>query len=215
MTDSSRLSPVLEDGRWNAWLAWLLLAVLLALLAEYILLTEYLRAGLVVVVVSLGLLPPLAFLDWRVTLPWELLGLVVLPVGLPAVVSADPLELVAAYLSVAAVALVLAVELDVFTGVQMTESFAVAFVVIATVAASGIWAVAQWLSDLYVGTTYILDPTLDTEAVHNALMWDFVAATVAGLLAGLIFSWYFRRLARLEDRLPEIVEDYTELDLDQ
>jgi hypothetical protein len=32
------------------------------------------------------------------------------------------------------------------------------------------------------------------EAVIEAeLMWDFVAATLAGLLAGLLFEYYFRR----------------------
>jgi hypothetical protein len=34
-------------------------------------------------------------------------------------------------------------------------------------------------------------------------MWDFVAATVAGVFAGVLFEYYFRRRARLRRRIPE------------
>jgi cyanophycinase-like exopeptidase len=38
-------------------------------------------------------------------------------------------------------------------------------------------------------------------------MWDFVAATGAGVLAGVVFDRYFRRRARVERRLPDEVEE--------
>ncbi|TKX56791.1 hypothetical protein EXE48_18290, partial [Halorubrum sp. ASP1] len=41
-------------------------------------------------------------------------------------------------------------------------------------------------------------------------MWDFVAATVAGLLAGLLFEYYFRRRAGSRERLPEEVAEMAE-----
>jgi len=102
---------------------------------------------------------------------------------------------VATYLSVAALALVVAVELHVFTPVEMTYWFAVLFVVVATIATAGVWAVVQWLSDIYLGTTFIHS--------EHRLMWDFVAATVVGVIAGVVFEWYFRRFARVGPRLPD------------
>jgi hypothetical protein len=68
-------------------------------------------------------------------------------------------------------------------------------------ATAGVWAVVQWLSDVYLGTGFVL--TGDPEAVvERTLMLDFVAATVAGLLAGVVFELYFRRYADASARLP-------------
>jgi hypothetical protein len=122
---------------------------------------------------------------------------------------------VTAYLSVAAVALVIAVELDVFTPVRMTTWFAVFFVGIATMAAAGGWAVIQWLSDVYLGTTLVYPtpppvPEAVDQAALEALMWDFVAATIAGLLAGVVFAIYFRERADTRMRLPDGVEEHLE-----
>ncbi|MDY6764133.1 MAG: hypothetical protein SV377_00335, partial [Halobacteria archaeon] len=99
------------------------------------------------------------------------------------------------YLSVAAVALIIAVELHMFTHVRMNDGFAVLFVVVGTMATSGIWAVVRWLSDLYLGTTFLED--------HDIVMWSFVAATAAGILGGIVFTFYFRRFVGVESRLPE------------
>jgi hypothetical protein len=106
----------------------------------------------------------------------------------------------ATHLSVAALALVVAVELEVFTPVRMPPWFAVLFVVIATMATAGVLAVSQWLSDLYLGTTFLLSPGRSEDAVHAAVMGDFLAATAAGVLAGVVFEWYFRRRVRGERR---------------
>ena len=83
------------------------------------------------------------------------------------------------------------------------------FVVITTMAAAGLWAVGQWLSDLYLGTGFLLGRGTEEE-VEAALMWDFVAATVAGLAAGVLFEFYFRRRARIDDRLPRQLTDRNE-----
>jgi hypothetical protein len=104
------------------------------------------------------------------------------------------------YLAVAAVALVIAVELDAFTAVRMNRAFALLFVVVATAAAAGVWAVVQWVSDLYLGTSLLLDGRPE-EVVETELMWDFVAATATGVLAGLLFEYYFRRRARTGARV--------------
>jgi uncharacterized membrane protein YbjE (DUF340 family) len=101
---------------------------------------------------------------------------------------------------VASVALIIAVELDVFTPVRMNQGFAVFFVTIATMAAAGIWAVFRYASDLLLSTHFLLDGRPET-VVERALMLDFVAATLAGIVAGLLFEFYFRRRSRAHTRV--------------
>ena len=57
-----------------------------------------------------------------------------------------------------------------------------------------------------VVTRYLLDGRPE-HVVETALMWDFVAATVAGVVAGLLFEYYFRRRARGADRTDVEVPD--------
>ncbi|MFC7046428.1 hypothetical protein ACFQH6_14355 [Halobacteriaceae archaeon GCM10025711] len=195
MQRSGRVGEMLEDERSNGLLAWLLTGFVGLVAAQNLLQGDMLWAGFTAAIAVLALVPPVAYRDPRVMLPWEVLLLAVLPV-LGHVFATFILTLkLTAYLSVAALALVVAVELHVFTPVRMTDWFAVLFVVIATMATAGVWAVVQWLSDVYLGTAFIVS--------EAALMWDFVAATAAGLLAGVVFELYFRRRARAEARIPE------------
>jgi hypothetical protein len=109
------------------------------------------------------------------------------------------------YLSVAAIALIVAVELHVFTPVKMNEAFAVSFVVIGTLAAAGIWAVVRFVLDETLGTAFLLDPALTEAEIEHDLMLEFVYSTAAGVLGGGIFERYFRRLRRRESVIPEDV----------
>ena len=43
----------------------------------------------------------------------------------------------------------------------------------------------------------------DKEAIEEALMWEFVASGVAGLVAGLFFEGYIRRRATSDARIGE------------
>jgi NhaP-type Na+/H+ or K+/H+ antiporter len=110
------------------------------------------------------------------------------------------------YLSVAAIALIVAVELHVFTPVKMNQAFAVSFVVVATLAAAGVWAVARFVLDETLGTAFLLDPTLTEAEIEHDLMLEFVYSTAAGVLGGVVFEWYFRRLRRRENVVPGEVE---------
>jgi hypothetical protein len=158
-------------------------------------------AGFTAVVAVLALVPAVRYRDPLTMLPWEVLLVASLPVVGRTFVVGQRVGGVAltgrvtTYLAVAAVALVIAVELDVFTPVRMNEAFALLFVVVATTAAAGVWAVAQWVSDLYLGTSLLLDGRPEA-VIERELMWDFVAATAAGVLAGLLFEYYFRRRSR-------------------
>ncbi|WP_435118934.1 hypothetical protein [Halolamina sp. C58] len=193
--DTSGLGLV-EDERSNALLGWAILLFLFAAAAVELATGAIVWAGFVFVVVVIGALPAVLHRDREAMLPWELLALAALPMAGRVFVAGRSIgEItltgrVMTFVAVAAVALIVAVLLDQFTQVRMNDTFAVAFVVVATTAAAGIWAVAQWLSDIYLGT-----PFLDRPHAEEALMWDFTAATIAGLLSGLLFAYYFRRRA--------------------
>ena len=214
MSQAERLAPLIEDKRTNAAVSWLLVAFV-ALVGVESAPEDLVWVTFTAAVVLVVVVPPVAFRNAAAMLPWEVLLLVALPVFGRAFTTPGLSSDVATYLSVAGLALVVAVELDVFTPVGMTHWFAVLFVVIGTMAAAGLWAVVQWASDVLLSTTFILPaepPLTDAqEAVAlNALMWDFVAATVVGVLAGAIFVVYFRRWADPRVRLPRDVEEVVE-----
>lgn len=212
---TSGLESVLEDRRLNAVLAWALVAVLVLSAAGGLLKGDYVWVLLTAGVAALVVLPVARFRDPQAMLPWEVVALAAAPVLSRVLVAGVELfgitltGRVSTYFAVAAVALIVAVELDLFTPVRMSYSFAVFFVVITTMAAAGVWAVARWVSDLVFATAFYppataAEPAL--HAAHEALMLDFVAATAIGLGGGLLFEWYFRRRADTTVRLPDGVE---------
>jgi hypothetical protein len=244
MSGSERgLEGLLESRRANAALAWALTGFVALVAVEGFLTGDLLWAAFPLAVAALALVPPLTYRTPTTMLPWEVLALCSLPVLGRALATDVLLSDVSTYLSVAALALVVAVLLDVFTPVRMPPWFAVVFVTIATLATAGVWAVVQWAADVALGTAFIypepvarpayvrdggfldglrwlgevflrggdgLVSAAAEHAAHDALMWDFVAAAVAGVLAGVVFEAYFRRLARGRERLPEEVQEVVE-----
>ena len=206
MADGERLGSLVETRRGNAALAWLLTVFVASVVVGSVLVGDLLWAGFAATVGALALIPALAHRDPQVMLPWEVLALAALPLIGRAFATVPLTSRFATYLAVAAVALIIAVELHLFTPVLMTPSFAVLLVVVGTMAAAGTWAVVRWSVDLLLGTTFLLDPALTEAEIESRLMWEFVFSTAAGVVAGIVFEGYFRRVARLEDRLPERVE---------
>ena len=204
---ASGLHHVVEDHRYNAGLGWLVLGFTAAVAAGELVGGEVVWGVFVLLVVALALVPPVAFREATAMLPWEVLLLAALPAVGRALFAGGSVAgvtftgRVTTYLAVATVALIVAVEVDVFTPVRMSHGFAVFFVTVATMAAAGVWAVLRFASDSLLGTTFLLNGRPE-EVVERALMLDFVAATVAGLAAGLLFEFYFRRRSRAEDRVP-------------
>jgi hypothetical protein len=204
----SGLRDVVERRRPNALLGWLLVGFLTLVAVAALLQRDLLWAGFTFVVVALALVPAVAARDPLSMLPWEVVALASLPMLARVLIAGQRVDgitltgRVTTYLAVAAVALIIAVELDVFTPVKMNYSFAVLFVAIATMAAAGVWAVAQWLSDLYLGTGFLVERPTATNP-ETELMWDFVAATVAGIGAGFLFEFYFRRRRDRQAALSE------------
>ena len=205
MTQSG-LRSVVKDRRANAVIGWAILAFIAVSGAIELVSGEQVWGALVLALVAIAVVPPVAFRNATAMLPWEVFALAALPaIGRTLIVGETVGGVtftgrVTTYLAVAAVALIVAVEVNVFTPVRMTHSFAVFFVTIATMAAAGVWAVVRYFSDSFLGTRHMLDGRSE-HVIETALMWDFVAATVAGVLAGLLFEYYFRRRAAGADRV--------------
>jgi hypothetical protein len=183
---------LLADERLNATLSWVCVGAVLVAATGSVLRAEFRWAGFVAVVLAVVLVPPAVTRTMEVMLPWEALALAALPVLVRAFTSRE-VGALATYLSIAALSLVLAAELDVFTAVEMNTPFAVGFVVVVTMATAGAWAVGRWVLDRLFGTGFLTG--------ERALMGEFVASTVAGVAAGLVFGLHIRRSDRADDRL--------------
>lgn len=187
------LEDLLADGQTNAAIAWALVVALAAVGVGALVTGSALWTTFAVTLVVLALFPPLALRSPKVMLPWEVLLLAALPI-FDAGLGVGMTGYVTSYLSVAAIALVLAVELQTFTSVQMTSGFAIIFVVVTTMAAAALWALFRWSVAGILGVPF---PTN-----HDAIMWEFVYSAVGGFGAGVIFELYFRRLGRSEHCSP-------------
>ena len=181
------IQRLFRDGRTNAVLAWVLVPVLAAVLVESVLDLDYQWMLFVGVVGLIVLVPPLAYREWRVMLPWELLVLALFPILVRALVG-GAVGTFAGYLALAALALLVVVELHTFTSLQVTHWFAVVIVVMTTLAAVAAWTVFRWNADRFLGTAYLVD--------NETLMLEWLSVSLAGVVAGVLFDSYFRRRDR-------------------
>jgi len=195
------IEVLFRDRRRNTVLFWLTVAVLVVFAAAELAVGDLLSAAFAAGVAALAVVVPVTYRSVTVTLPWEIVVLASVPTVGRGLVSGSG-AVVITYLAVAAVALMIAVELHAFAdGVSMSYGFATVFIVVTTLAAAGLWAIARWLGGLYLGTPPLTDET--------RLMWEFVGSTVAGGLAGLVLRSYFDRQA-YADRLPEVTRRHAE-----
>lgn len=210
---SEGVGGLLRDARLNAVLAWALGAFVTAVAVANLAAGSVLWAGFAAAIAVLALIPAAKFRSARAMLPWEVLALAALPLFARTIAPLAAFRSdVASYLSVAALALLVAVELQLLTPVEMNHRFAVAFVVIATMGTAGAWAVIRYASDLALGTALVLPPDglaaseAAIEAAERALMLEFVASFLAGIAAGVLFEFYFRRRerARIDALLAEL-----------
>jgi hypothetical protein len=174
-----------RDARRNAALTWLLVAFVAGVAVTNLSSDDRLWGVFAAVVAVLVAVPPIVTRSYARVVPWEVVAVAAVPL-FARTIGTPGTGRVATFLGVAAVALVVAVELDRFTTVEMNRSFAVLFVVLATMAAAGSWAVLRWGVDALLATGFELD--------ERELMLEFVASTVAGVLAGGVFELYFRRI---------------------
>lgn len=195
----SELDQLLDEGRRNAVIAWLLVVLLACASVGVVVVTGVLWSLFALVLLVLAVIPPLAYRTPHVMLPWEVLLMAALPVVGLALGSEMLSSQFAAYFAVAAIALVIAVELQSFTSIRLSPGFAVVLVVMGTLAAAALWGVVQWGFDVYLGTDFI--------SSNEALMYEWIYSTIAGLLAGIVFTVYFRRRITMADRVPAELTD--------
>jgi hypothetical protein len=138
--------------------------------------------------------------------PWELLVLVAVPVVDAALLGETLISPVATYLAVAAVALIVAVDVHTFTSVRMSRLFAVSLVVIATLAVGAVWNIALWVADVTLDTSYLVGGRTQ-DAANFTMMIDFLYAAVAGTLAGVLFTGYVSRRSFGQTASPEASHD--------
>lgn len=136
-----------------------------------------------VAVLVLVFLPAAVNRDLEALPPFEVLLFLALPFTLKGIEFGFIASRTLNYLSAAGIALLVVTELDTQTSFRTTPGFSTVIVALTTIAVSGVWAVARWLSDIYLGTSMITSEYL--------LMWEFAAATLAGIVAGKTFSLYF------------------------
>jgi hypothetical protein len=143
-------------------------------------------------VLVLVFIPPIVLEDRTALVPFEVLLFLAVPFTVKGMELGFAASHTLNYLTAAGIALLLVTELDTFTSFRSSSSFAVLIVSITSLAVAGFWAVGRWLSDIYLGTSFVLD--------EHALMWEFSAALLAGIIGGLVFRYY------LKDRDDEVVE---------
>lgn len=203
---SRSAEDLLTDRRINAVFGWLLVAFLCVVATQSFLAGDLAWTIFVLNIVALCLVAPVAVRNPEVMLPAELIGVAALPTFGHVITTLESVSDVTVYVSVAAVALILVVQFDLFTTVEMTVGFAIVFVAFTTLAAAGSWAVLRWAMDITLGTNILLKPGVSTDAIHDELMMEFVYSAVAGVVAGVVFEVYFRRLHAGETRSAVEVE---------
>jgi len=184
------------DSRANAWVTWILTAILVVAAVGYSFAGLLVGAAFAAVAAGVAVVPPLVSRSWTHALPWPLLFVAALPLVLGPLQTGLLGELFLG-VGVAALGMLVVNALQLTTTLRMTPGFAAVFVVIATLAVAGFWAVGSAFDAAYLGGTFL--------ETNDALMGVFTDALLAGLAAGLVFWWYFRwQLRRATGPTPEV-----------
>lgn len=120
--------------------------------------------------------------DWTTMAPWPIISIATIAI-LARLMGLYPEA--AGYIAMTTLALVIVVELDNFTSIQLSRPFAVGFAVLTTLAIEAIWIIVQFGADQWLGTDYLTTQT--------ALQLDIVIVTVVSLVIGVVFYWYLMR----------------------
>lgn len=179
----ARLRAVVHDERMNALIGWMLTGIVVLTAVESLLTDAFLWAGVALLVVVAAAVPAVVTSEWTMMVPWPLLlvaaaAMIVRRLG----ISVE----IAGYFAVVALALIVVIELDAFTPVEMTRRFAVAFAALMTLAVQGVWTIAQYYSDQWLGTAFLHS--------QRELQLDIVIVTAIGITMAVLFEWYFEKV---------------------
>jgi hypothetical protein len=186
----------LRDARLNAVISWVITLVLALVAVASFLFGSILIMGMAAVGVVVAAVPAAVHRSWTRTVPWPMLLLATLALAVGAFSPSFLGDAIFA-LAVAALAILLVVTLQLTTTVRMTPNFAIGFVMIATLATAGAWALGGAASARFFGTEFL--------ETNDQLMFVFSAALLASLGSALAFRWYFGR--QLEANLEREMVD--------
>lgn len=167
----------------NALVGWALAGAVGVVALGSALAGDLLWAGVALAAAAVVAAPAAATGDWRLMVPWP----PVLVLAAAVVVRAlGRYPEASAAVAVASLALVAVLELDAFTAVDMSRRFAVAFAVMTTLALQGLWTVAQFYADRWLGTDFL------TSQVE--LQWDIAIVATVAVAMGAVFELYVQRV---------------------
>ncbi len=196
MDKTQHFTHLLQDNKINSFLSWAIVIVLIIVAIINFSEGRYTWTVLTIFTIIVIILPALHFRNPKVMPTWYLLFLVILPLIASTTASYLFLVRIPVYISIATISLLLVAEINWFTSVKMNPKYAILLVLITTLAVTGLWHLMRWLLDISLGTSFILDGR--GEDILNAeVMHEFIYSTIAGLISGLIFAWYFKK-ERLE-----------------
>lgn len=139
-------------------------------------------------VLGLVFAPSFVLEDRKAFVPFEILLLLAVPFTVKGMELGFAANYTLSYFTASKVSLLIITELDTYTSFSTTPKFSVVLLSITTVGIAGLWAVARWISDIYIRTALIVS--------EKTLMWEFAAALAAGAVAGILFNLYFKRRDR-------------------
>ncbi len=185
------LGKILRDTSFNAFLGWSMVS-LLFLLGIVNLMDGRLAWFMLSVLLMCVITAPALLLRKLSIMPsWYFIILAIMPIVGSTTAYHFFSTSIPIYLSVATIALLVSAEISWFTSVRMNYKFAILLVVITTLAMSGLWHLLHWILDVNLGTAFLLDGR-SQEAINASVMYEFIYATGAGIVAGMAFGLYFR-----------------------
>lgn len=191
------LKAVVHSQRINALIGWVLMGIMALAVIESFLTDALLWGGFALFLILVTAVPALSAREWTVMVPWPLL----LVAAVALIVGALGLyREIAGYLAIATLALIVVIELDAFTPVDMSRRFAVGFAALTTLAFQGLWIIAQFYSDRWLGTEFLHSQT--------ELQWDIVIVTGVTIVMGGVFVWYFEQFDHVGSYNQSVVSSH-------
>jgi len=177
------LATLHSSDRFNAAIGWTAVVLIGLAAVESFLTQDLLWGAFALVLAAVSVLPAALARDTHEMVPWPLPVVGAAAIAVRATgVAADT----AGYVAITTLAVVVVVELESYTAVEMSRRFAIAFAVMTTMALEGLWTMARFYSDQWLGTGFLQS--------QSAILWDFVLVTCVAVVMGALFELYFERL---------------------
>jgi hypothetical protein len=186
-----KLNKILKNTPLNAFAGWTMVLFLTLLGIGNFIYGRFMWTILIAFVIGIIIIPAIRMRKLSVMPSWYFIFLAILPIVGSSTAWYFFSTSIPFYISVATISLLVAAEINWFTSVKMTYKFAILLVIVTTLAISGLWHLVEWLLDIYFGTSYLLGG-ISPDAINDAVMYQFIYATIAGVAAGALFGWHFR-----------------------